>query len=83
MQPMPRQRCPELAPLIEVLTLLQLLLAQVAAHHRSAVLVNAISEVLASHANDATLPPLQVALINKIPLLHDSSWSVRMYYSRS
>ena len=52
-----------------MLTLLQLPLPQVAAHHRVAVLVNAIGEVLAGHANHAAFPVLQVAVIDKIPLL--------------
>ena len=52
-----------------MLSLLQLLLPEVAAHHRVAVLVDAISEVLAGHANDAAFPVLQVAVIDEIPLL--------------
>ena len=63
-------RCPDLAALLQVLTLLQLLLPEVAAHHRVAVLVDAIGEVLAGHANDAAFPVLQVAVIDEIPLLH-------------
>ena len=39
-------RCPEFAALLQVLTLLQLLLPEVAAHHRVAVLVEAGAEVL-------------------------------------
>ena len=54
-----------------MLTLLQLLLSEVAAHHRVAVLVDAIGEVLAGHADHASLPVLQVPIIDKIPLLHD------------
>ena len=38
-----------------MLPLLQLLLPEVAAHHRVAVLVDAIGEVLKRHADDATL----------------------------
>ena len=53
-----------------MLPLLQLLLPEVAAHHRVAVLVNAIGEVLAGHANHAAFPVLQVMVIEKIPLLH-------------
>ena len=52
--------CQELAALLEVLTLLQLLLPEVAAHHRVAVLVDAIGEVLAGHTDHATFPFLQV-----------------------
>ena len=57
-------------PLLWMLTLLQLLLSEVAAHHRVAVLVNAIGEVLAGHADHAAFPVLQVALVDKTPLLH-------------
>ena len=35
-----------------------------------AVTIHAIGEVVARHANDTTLPALQVAIVNKIPLLH-------------
>ena len=66
----PRWR-PKLASLLEVVTLRQLSLSEVAGQHRVAVLIDAIGEVLARHADDATLPPLQVALVNKIPLLHN------------
>ena len=45
--------------------LLQLLLPEVAAHHRVAVLVDAIGEVLAGHADHASLPVLQVPIIEK------------------
>ena len=37
-----------------MLTLLQLLLTEVAAHHRVAVLVDAVGEVLAGHTDRAT-----------------------------
>ena len=52
-------RCPEPAPLSKVLALLQLLLADVAAKKRVAVLVNAVCEVLADQAMDssAVQPP--------------------------
>ena len=61
--------CPQLAPLFQVLPLLQLLLPEIAGHHRVAVLVDDIGEVLAGHANHAAFPVLQVAVIDKIPLL--------------
>ena len=48
-----------LALLLQVLPLLQLLLPEVAAHHRVAVLIDAIDEVLAGHADHASLPSLQ------------------------
>ena len=52
-----------------MLTLLQLLLPEVATHHRVAVLVDAIGEVLTGHANHAAFPLLQDAVINDFPLL--------------
>ena len=39
-----------------MLPLLQLLLSEVAANHRVAVLVDAVNEVLAVHADHATFP---------------------------
>ena len=48
-----------------MLPLLQLFLPEVAAHHRVAVLFNAIDEVLASHADHAPYALLQVALDNE------------------
>mgnify|MGYP001173605650 CR=1 FL=1 len=50
--------------------LLQLPLPEVAAHHRVAVLIDAIGEVLAGHADHSAFPSLQVALVNEIPILH-------------
>ena len=43
-----------------MLPLLKLLPPEVAPHHRVAVLVNAIGEVLAGHADHAAFPVLQV-----------------------
>ena len=63
-------RCPEFAALLQVLTLLQLLLPEVAADHRVAVLVDAIGEVLEGHADHAAFPVLQVTVVDKTPLLH-------------
>ena len=64
------RHCPKLAALLQMLHLLPLRLPEVAAHHRVAVLVNAIDEVLACHADHATFPVIQVALVEKIPLLY-------------
>ena len=52
-----------------MVALSQLALPEVATHHRVAVLIDAIGEVLARHADGGTLPPLQVALVNEIPAL--------------
>ena len=62
-----------------MLTLLQLLLPEIAAHHRVAVLVDAIGEVLAGHADNATFPVLQVAVIDEIPLLDSPSLLVHLF----
>ena len=53
-----------------MLTLLELLLPEVAANSRVAVLIDAISEVLAGHADHAAFPVLQVAVVDEVPLLH-------------
>ena len=55
-----------------MLTLLELLLPEVAANSRVAVLIDAISEVLAGHADHAAFPVLQVSIVDVVPLLHDS-----------
>ena len=44
--------------------------AEVAAQDRSAVLVNAIGEVLAGYADAFALPALKLALVDEIPFLH-------------
>ena len=74
----PRWR-PELASLLEVVALRQLALPEVAGQQRVAVTIHAIGEVLARHANDTTLPALQVAIVNKIPLLHHQWLLVHKY----
>ena len=48
-----------------MLPLLQLLLPKVAAHHRVAVLIDAINEVLAGHTDHASLPSLQASIVDK------------------
>ena len=73
------RRYPKLASLLQVLPLLQLLLPEIAAHHRVAVLVDSVGEVLAGHADHATLPVLQVTVIDEIPLLHHPSELVQTY----
>ena len=54
----------------QVITLPELLLPEVAGHHRSAVGIHAIGEVLTSQADPGSFPVLQLPLIHKIPLLH-------------
>ena len=58
---------------------MELLLPEVANHHRVAMLIDAIGEVLARHADNATLPVLQVAVIDEIPLFHHPSTEARLY----
>ena len=62
-----------------MLSLPQLLLPLVAAHHRVAVLFNVIGEVLEGHTNHAAFLVLQVAVIDEIPLLHHSWIQVHPY----
>ena len=59
-----------------MLSLLELLLPEVAAHHRVAVLIDAIGEVLESHADHTAFPVLQISLINEVPLLNHHPASV-------
>ena len=49
---------------------MQLTSAEVAANDRAAVLVNAVSEVLAGHADAFALPALKLAVVDEIPFLH-------------
>ncbi len=56
-----------------MLPLLQLLPPNVAGQQCSAVGIHAIGEVLAGQADPRALPPLQLQLIHKAPLLHAAS----------
>ena len=51
-------------------SLLQLISVKVAANDSAAVLVNAISEVLAGHADAFALPALKLVFVDEIPFLH-------------
>ena len=51
-------------------TLLQLTSAEVVAKDRAALLVNAISEVLAGHTDAFTLPAFKLAFVDEIQSLH-------------
>ena len=70
---------PQLAALLQVMTLLELFLPEVAAHDCVAMLVNAIGEVLASHADHAAFPALQVSFLDVVPFLHEIPGSVQVY----
>lgn len=60
-----------------MLTLLELLLPEVAAQEGVAVLIHPMDEVLAGDADAAALPSLQLPLVNKrLPLHADLSWFI-------
>ena len=65
-----------------MIALRQLALPEVAGQQRVAVTIHAIGEVLARHADNATFPTLQVAIVNKIPLLHRQWPLVHKYQYR-
>ena len=52
-----------------MLALLELLLSELAAHKRVAVLVHSVGEVLAGHADPCSLPALKLQVVNESPLL--------------
>ncbi len=54
----------------QVIALLELLLPEVAGHHRAAVSIGAIGKVLARQTDPGSLPALKLFLIHKLPLLH-------------
>ena len=54
-----------------MIALLKLLLSGVAAEKGVAVLIDAVAEVLTGHANAGSLPTLKLAVIDKVPFLHE------------
>ena len=62
---------PKLAPLLQAIALVELLLSCVAADNGVAVPVDAISEVLTGHADHATLPTLEFLVVDESPFLHN------------
>ena len=70
---------PLTATVREVLPLFQLCLHQCAAHAGAAVLIGAISEVLAGHSDHSAFPALKVRVVDEIPLLHHHSELVQQY----
>ena len=70
-KPPPPSPCrrPEFALLHQLLALLQLILPEVAAHHRAAMLIEAIDEALVGHADATAFPTLDVSLIDSAPPL--------------
>ena len=57
-------RCPELALFLEMDALLELLLSGFTAENGVAVLIDAVAEVLTSHANTGSFPALKLPLID-------------------
>ena len=53
-----------------MIALLELLLAEIAGHHRSAVAIDSVGKVLTGQADARTLPDLELALVDEIPFLH-------------
>ena len=51
--------------------MLKLLLSGVAAEKGVAVLIDAVAEVLTGHADAGSLPALELAVIDKVPFLHE------------
>jgi hypothetical protein len=70
---------PYFVPILEVLTLRQLLLSEVALHHRVAVLIDLIVEVLVGHADHFAFRVLPCAFIDVVPCLFATPESVRVY----
>jgi hypothetical protein len=62
-----------------VVALRQLASPEVAGQQRVAVAIHAVGEVLARHADNTTFPTLQVAIVNKISLLHHPWLLVHKY----
>ena len=54
-----------------MVSLLELLLSELAGHHRSAGRIHSIGEVLAGQANPSPLPVLKLTCVDVIPLVHD------------
>ena len=59
------------AALDQMIALLELLLPEVAGHHRPAVAIHAIGEVLTSQADPCSFPVLQLTCVDVFPIVHD------------
>lgn len=59
------------AALSEVVALLEQLLSELAGHHRAAVSIHSVGEVLVGEADSGSLPVLKLTFINIAPLAHD------------
>ena len=62
-----------------MLTLLQLLLPDIAGHQGVAVLIHAMPKVLAGHTNTGATAVLQLPVVHIAPLLHDPYVLVQLY----
>ena len=58
------------AALGQVIALLELLLAEIACHHRSAGSIHPVGEVLAGEANPSPFPVLKLPWVDVLPLVH-------------
>ena len=68
------------AALGQVIALLELLLAEIAGHHRSAGSIHPVGEVLAGEANPSPFPVLKLPWVDVLPLVHSPLNAVLMYY---
>ena len=57
-----------------MIALLELLLAEIAGRHRSAVAIDSVGEVLTGQADARTLPVLELALVDEIPFLRSAAF---------
>ena len=53
-----------------MVSLLELLLSELAGHHRSAGRIHSIGEVLAGQANPSPFPVLKLTCVDVLPLVH-------------
>ena len=60
------------AALGEVVSLLEQLLPELAGHHRAAVSIHSVGEVLAGEADPGSLPALKLTWIDAVPLVHST-----------
>ena len=66
-------RCPEPATFDQVIALGQLAASHGATQDRAAVAINAVTEVLAGHADAGPFPVAQVVGVNEVPVIHHHS----------
>ena len=59
------------AALREMVSLLEQLLSERASHHRAAVSIYSVAEVLAGQADPGSLPVLELPFVDVVPLVHN------------